>query len=61
VDIRKKAQNAHDSNYRPMKLKKKEDQKKSVDASVLVRRGNKIIMGGRGWDVLGRKRGRGEQ
>jgi hypothetical protein len=27
-----------------MKLKKKEDQ--SVDASVLLRRGNKIIMGG---------------
>jgi hypothetical protein len=28
-----------------MKLKKKEDQ--SVDASILLRRGNKIIMGGR--------------
>jgi hypothetical protein len=29
-----------------MNLKKKEDQ--SVDASVLLRRGNKIITGGRG-------------
>jgi len=29
-----------------MKLKKKEEQ--SVDASVLLRRGKKIIMGGRG-------------
>ena len=29
-----------------MKLKKKEDQ--SVDASVLLRRGNKIFMGGKG-------------
>jgi hypothetical protein len=29
-----------------MKLKKKEDQ--SVDASVLLRRGNKILTGGRG-------------
>ena len=34
-----------------MKLKKKEDQ--SVDASLLVRRGNKIIMEGRGWVGLG--------
>jgi hypothetical protein len=40
-----------------MKLKKKEDQ--SVDASVLLRRGNKVITGGRGWEGLGRKR-RGE-
>ena len=37
-----------------MKLKK-EDQ--SVDASVLLRRGNKIIKGSRGWEGLGRKRG----
>ena len=37
-----------------MKLKKKKDQ--SVDASVL-RRGNKILMGGRGWKGFGRKRG----
>jgi hypothetical protein len=37
-----------------MKLKKKEDQ--SVDASVLLRRGKKIIMGGRRWERLGRKR-----
>jgi hypothetical protein len=36
-----------------MKLKK-EDQR--VDASVLLRRGNKIITGGRGWERLGRKK-----
>jgi hypothetical protein len=30
-----------------MKLKRKED--KRVDASVLLKRGNKIIMGSRGW------------
>jgi hypothetical protein len=41
-----------------MKLKKKEDQ--SVDASVL-RRGNKVVTAGRGWEGLGRKRrGRGK-
>jgi hypothetical protein len=38
-----------------MKFKEKEDQ--SVDASVLLRRGNKIIKGGRGWELLGRNRG----
>ena len=38
-----------------VKLKKEEDQ--SVDASVLLRRGNKIIMGDRGWEGLGRERG----
>jgi hypothetical protein len=41
------------TNY--MKLKKKEDQ--SVNASVFLRRGNKILTGGRGWEELGRKRG----
>ena len=41
------------------KLKEKEDQ--SMDASVLFTRGNKIIMGGRGWKGLGRKRGGGEE
>ena len=38
-----------------MKLKREEDQR--VDASVLLRRGNKIIKGSRGWEGLGRKRG----
>jgi hypothetical protein len=38
-----------------MKLKKKEDQ--SVDASVLHRRRNKIIMGSRGQEGFGGKRG----
>jgi hypothetical protein len=43
-----------------MKLKKKEDQ--NVDASVLLRKGNKILMGNRGLEVLGRKRrGEGER
>jgi hypothetical protein len=37
-----------------MKLKKKEDQ--SVDASVLLRRGNKIIMGARGRERPGKNR-----
>ena len=39
-----------------MKLKNREDQR--VDASVLLRRGNKIIKGSRGWEGLGRKRTR---
>jgi hypothetical protein len=38
-----------------MNLKKKEDQ--NVDASVLLRKGNKIIMGGKGKEGLGRERG----
>jgi hypothetical protein len=43
-----------------MKLKRKEDQR--VDASVLLRRGNKIIKGSRGREGLGRKsEGRGEK
>jgi hypothetical protein len=45
-----------------MKLKKKEDQ--SMDASVLLRRGNKIIIGHRGWEGCGRDvggRGDGER
>ena len=43
-----------------MKLKRKEDQR--VDASVLLRKGNKIIKGNRGWEGLGRrKKGRGEK
>ena len=40
-----------------MKLKTKEDQ--SVSASVLLRRGNKILTGSIGWEKLGRKRGGG--
>jgi hypothetical protein len=37
-----------------MKLKRKEDQR--IDASVLLRKGNKIIKGSREWERLGRKR-----
>ena len=40
-----------------MKVNKKEDQ--SVDASILLRSGNKIITGGRGRDELGMQRGEG--
>jgi hypothetical protein len=40
-----------------MKLKKKEDQ--SVDASVLLGRGNKIITGGRGREGPWREKGGG--
>jgi hypothetical protein len=40
-----------------MKLKKKEDQ--NVDAAVLLRRGNKLLPGGREWEGLERKRGEG--
>jgi hypothetical protein len=43
-----------------MKIKKKEGQ--SVDTSVLLRRGTKIIIVGRKWKRLGRKNGgRGER
>jgi hypothetical protein len=43
-----------------MKLKKREDQ--SVDASVLLRKGNKIIMGGRGREDPEREReGKGKR
>jgi hypothetical protein len=37
-----------------MKLNKKEGQ--SVDASILIRKGNKIITGCRGWEGIGRDR-----
>ena len=40
-----------------MKLKKKEDQ--NMDASVLLRSGNKILTGGSGREGLWRKRGGG--
>jgi hypothetical protein len=40
-----------------MKLKQKEDQ--IMDASVLLRRGNKILTGGRRWEELWRKKGGG--
>jgi hypothetical protein len=40
-----------------MKLKRKEDQR--VDASVILRGGNNIIKGSRGWEGLGRKKGGG--
>jgi hypothetical protein len=43
-----------------MKLKREEDQR--VDASVLLRRGNKVIKGRRGWEGIGgKRRGRGKE
>jgi len=42
-----------------MKIKKKENQ--SMDASVLLRRGNKMITGSRVWERLWRKRRGGEE
>jgi hypothetical protein len=43
-----------------MKLKKKEDQ--SVDTSVLLIKGNKILIEVEGrWDLGGRKKGEGEK
>ena len=52
MDISQKANNTHDTIHRP--CKKRKDQ--SVDASVLLRRGTKIIMGGRGRERPGRVR-----
>jgi hypothetical protein len=43
VDISPDAQNIQNTIYSRRKLKKKEDQ--SVDVSVLLRRGNKILTG----------------
>jgi hypothetical protein len=37
-----------------MKLKTKENQ--NVDVLVILKRGNKILTGGRGWEGLGMKR-----
>ena len=42
-----------------MKLKRKEDQR--VDASVILRRGDKIIKGSRECEGHGRKRGKGKE
>ena len=44
MDISLKAQNTHNT-HGPYEAKKKEDQ--SMDASIPLRRGNKISMGGR--------------
>jgi hypothetical protein len=54
VDIRKKLIMPTIQLTDHMKLKNKEDQ--NVDASVLLRRGNEIIKGGRGREELGRDR-----
>ena len=56
MDISPEAPNTQNTDH--MKLKKKEEQR--VDASVLLRRGNKIIKG-RGWEGLGKKRGEGRE
>jgi hypothetical protein len=59
VDIRQRAWNTHNKTHRPHEPQE-EDQK--VDTSALLRRGNNIIKGSRGWAAFGRKReGRGEK
>jgi len=45
VDISQKVQNIHNISYRPKDVKKEGS---SEDASIPLRRGNKIIMEGRG-------------
>ena len=57
MDISLKTQNTQDTIHRPDELKMKEDQ--NVDASVHLQRRNKILMGGKGWEGLGRKGGGG--
>jgi hypothetical protein len=52
VNISPKAQNTHNTTPNHIELKK-EDQ--SVDASILHRRGNKIITGGRGREGPGKQ------
>jgi hypothetical protein len=57
VAIRQRAWNTHDTIHRSYEVQ--EEGRPNVDASVLLRRGNKIIKGSRGWEGLGRKRRRG--
>jgi hypothetical protein len=56
VDIRQKISIPTMQLTDHMKLKKKEDQ--SVNASALLRRENKIFLGGRGLEKLGREEGK---
>jgi hypothetical protein len=57
VDISPKAQNTHNKLTDHLKLKKKKDQ--SEDASIILRRGNKIITRSRKRKRHGRERGGG--
>ena len=56
MDITPKAQNIHDRTDRSYEALK---EKQIVDASILLRRGNEIIMGGRGREGPGKERERG--
>jgi hypothetical protein len=56
VVIRQKASNTHDTIHRQYEA---QEEGRSVDVSVLLRKGNKIITGGKGWEGLWRKRGVG--
>jgi hypothetical protein len=56
VDIRQKVQNTHDTTHRPYEA---QEGKPKCGYFSLLRRGNKIIMGGRGREELGRQRGGG--
>jgi hypothetical protein len=53
VDIRQKAQNTHDTICKTYEAQEEEDQ--CVAASVLLRMGNKVLMGGREYEGLWRK------
>jgi hypothetical protein len=53
VYIQQRAWNTHNTNHSPHEVQEEEDQR--VDASVLLRRGNKIIKRS---NTLGRKRGK---
>ena len=57
MDIRQKAWNTHDTTHRPYET---QEEGKSLDASVLLRRRNKIIMRGRMRDECGTERGGGK-
>jgi hypothetical protein len=58
VDISPKAQIIHNTTHSSCEAQE-EDQ--SVDASILIRRQDKIIKGVRGWERPGREREQGEK
>jgi hypothetical protein len=60
VDISpKEAQNTHNTTHRPYETQEERRAHQSVDATVLLRRGKKIISGSRGREGSWRERGGG--
>jgi hypothetical protein len=53
VGISQRIWNTHDTTHRPHEA---QEENQGVDASVLLRRENKVIKGSRGWKGFGRKR-----